>query len=87
MGHVAFVQFNALIPLTNEIFVTAAYFPPRPASDRVLTLIHEFIHLFNRAPGHPGGQFTFFQRATLGLDFDDAVLNPYCYEGFARFLP
>ncbi len=107
MGHVAFIEFNTLMPITNEIFVTPSYFAPisqpptasaatqAPAArqsprlplDRVLTLIHEFIHLFNGQPGHPGGQFAFFMRFALNLNFADAVLNPYSYEGFARYLP
>jgi hypothetical protein len=82
----------------NSLYVRDGYFRKssgkstvaNPQSDRVLTLIHEHVHLiFSRNPGdgHPGGQFLYFGRTTLGAAASDAVKNPYCYQYYAEFVP
>jgi peptidoglycan hydrolase-like protein with peptidoglycan-binding domain len=94
MGHIAFVEYpGGATDLTNNtIFLTPAYFREKDPGERARTLIHEFIHMFNAGPGHPddtgnleNGQFDLEFRATMGIRFEHAVSNPYCYEYFAKW--
>ena len=94
--HVAFVKVPAFGPTPNEINITESYFSPEMGAGnfppitnqtaRALTLIHEFIHLFNEGQGHPGGQPVAFQRTRLNIPFNDAVFNAWCYESYAKWL-
>lgn len=93
MGHVAFVEYRLGQPLANNtVFLTPAYFAEKDAAERARTLLHEFVHLFNAGPGHPGpdgspdsGQFSLFSRGRMGVPFEHALFNPYCYEYFAKW--
>jgi hypothetical protein len=81
----------------NKMFIRPEYFravaggkaTAKPQLDRVLALIHEYVHLrfpTNPGDGHPGGQFLSFGRGPLGVAANDAVRNPYCYEYYAQFV-
>lgn len=93
MGHVAFVEYKLGQPLaSNTVFLTPAYFEEKDQVERARTLLHEYVHMFNAGPGHPGpdghpdtGQFTLFQRQRMGVPFEHALYNPYCYEYFAKW--
>jgi hypothetical protein len=91
-GHAAFVKYVVPLPFAvNEIFITPGYFGNGNPVDRAVALIHEHIHLTNAAPGHPGvggleGSQAPFGRAALGIEFENAAVNPYCYESFAKWL-
>jgi hypothetical protein len=93
MGHVAFVEYKFGQPLANNtVFLTPAYFAEKDQSERARTLLHEYVHMFNAGPGHPGpdghpdtGQFTLFERRRMGIPFEHALYNPYCYEYFAKW--
>ena len=72
----------------NGVFVHKEYFGLSPR-DRALTLIHEYVHLRcpeNGGDGHPGGQVIMFDEGDVGIDYDKAVKNPYCYQYFADWL-
>lgn len=94
MGHVAFVEYplGATDLTNNTVFLTPAYFAEKDPGERARTLIHEFIHMFNAGPGHPddsgnleNGQFDMQFRAPMGIRFEHALFNPYCYEYFAKW--
>ncbi len=94
LGHVAFVEYpvGATALTNNTVFLTPAYFREKDPGERARTLIHEFIHMFNAGPGHPddtgnleNGQFDLEIRATMGIRFEHALFNPYCYEYFAKW--
>ena len=94
--HVAFVKVPVFGPTPNEIHITESYFSREMGAGnfpvvsnqfaRALTLIHEFIHLFNEGQGHPGGQPIAFQRTRLDIPFANAVFNAWCYESYAKWL-
>ncbi|MEX2561433.1 MAG: peptidoglycan-binding domain-containing protein [Pirellulales bacterium] len=88
MGHAAFVRFNTLRPFISEIFFTKAYFDTVEPKKRACTIIHEYIHMVNIQPGHPGsteGGMALFSRTRMGIEYGNAVLNPYCYDYFAEW--
>lgn len=93
LGHEAFVEYKIGSPLANNtVYLTPAYFAKADATDRALTLLHEYVHLYNAGPGHPGkdghpdsGQMTHFMRTRIGIPFEHALYNPYCYEYFAKW--
>lgn len=90
IGDPAVLEFDSFPDRTrpNTILVRPSYFFKAPV-DRALTLLHHYIHLrFPRNPGdgHPGGMLARFARGSMGIGFEDASRNPYCYEYFARFL-
>jgi hypothetical protein len=84
---IEFVAFTkSSVP--NAIFVRDTYFS-RAQRDRVLTLIHECVHLINplnSGDGHPGGVVIMFAEGDVGVDYDDASKNPYCYQYFVDWL-
>jgi hypothetical protein len=89
-GNPNVLEFDAFADRTqpNTIFVRNAFFS-KAAPDRAITLLHEYVHLRfpnNSGDGHPGGQMVMFGRGRMGIAFDDASRNPYCYEYFARFV-
>ena len=89
-GNPAVLEFDAFVDrnVANTIFVRAAYFL-KAAPERAITLIHEYVHLrFQNNPGdgHPGGAVLMFTRGNIGIPFASAVLNPYCYDYYARFV-
>ena len=72
----------------NFIFVRDSYFA-LAQRERALTLIHECVHLINplnSGDGHPGGTVIMFGEGDVGVDFDDARRNPYCYQYFVDWL-
>jgi hypothetical protein len=72
----------------TTIFLRREYFA-KAASERPLTLLHEYVHLVfsgNPGDGHPGGQIITFTRTVLKVPFADASKNPYCYEYYARYV-
>jgi hypothetical protein len=72
---------------TNFIFITPLYYKKTVQKYRSATLIHEFIHLIQRQSGHPGSiQIIFGGQTYLGIPFDKAFDNPYCYQYFAEWL-
>ncbi len=93
IGHDAFVEYKFGSPLSgNKIFLTKSYFAKSSQPERALILIHEFIHLHNNGAGHPGadgnmdsGQVLLFQQSHIGIPFEFALFNPYCYEYFAKW--
>lgn len=94
MGHIAFVEYpvGATALTNNTVFLTPAYFREKDPGERARTLLHEFIHMFNAGPGHPddtgnleNGQFDLEFRAPMGIRFEHALFNPYCYEYFAKW--
>tara|TARA_B100000809_G_scaffold150473_1_gene147974 strand:- start:94 stop:651 length:558 start_codon:yes stop_codon:yes gene_type:complete len=82
LGHKAFVVSNNV----REIFIVSPSFFRQPPRVRALTLIHEYIHLLFPTDGHPGEQQVLFERSRLGIPYDDASRNAYCYEYFADWL-
>lgn len=93
MGHAAYVKYTSLLGVLppTEIYITQGYFDMPDIVDRAVTLIHEYIHLINKQPGHPGNnneetRFQLFARSNMGLEYDAAVVNAYCYEYFAKWL-
>jgi len=92
MGYPAFVKSSNLPARpANEIFITHGYFGIGNPLQRACTLIHEHIHLGNTAGGHPGNNnqdFTdlLFERRHIGVEFQHAGVNAYCYEYFANWL-
>lgn len=93
LGHEAFVEYTFGSPLANNtVYLTPAYFAKTEATERALTLLHEYVHLYNAGPGHPGrdghpdsGQMLHFMRTRIGIPFEHALYNPYCYEYFAKW--
>jgi hypothetical protein len=84
------IEFLAFTKPTeaNSIFVRDGYFS-QAQRDRALTLIHESVHLIfpaNFGDGHPGGVVILFDEGDVGIDFDDASKNPYCYQYFVDWL-
>jgi len=69
-----------------EIFIVSPSFFRKPSRVRALTLIHEYIHLLFPTGGHPGGEEVLFERSRMGIPYDDASRNAYCYENFADWL-
>jgi hypothetical protein len=75
----------------NEIYFTKGYFQTQDSVKRAITIIHEYIHLVNTVGGHPGNdgvdnQLEFYTRAHIGIEFQWAAVNAYCYEYFAQWL-
>jgi len=70
----------------NIIFLTPHYFNNANQKRRAATLIHEFIHMVQKKGPHPGKVPIMFQQAHLGIPFDQAIDNPYCYQYFAEWL-
>lgn len=94
MGHIAFVEYPPPPGdmTNNTVFLTPAYFREQDPGERARTIIHEFVHMFNAGPGHPddtgnpdNGQFDLQMRAPMGIRFENALFNPYCYEYFAKW--
>ncbi len=93
IGHDAFVEYKFGVPLSgNKIFLTKSYFEKGSQPERALILIHEYIHMFNNGAGHPGadgnpnsGQLTLFQQTHIGIPFEFAIYNAYCFEYFAKW--
>lgn len=72
----------------NFVFVRDAYFS-RAQRDRALTLMHECVHLIyppSSGDGHPGGVVIMFAEGDVGIDYNDASKNPYCYQYFVDWL-
>lgn len=94
--HVGFVVIPVFGFTQNEIFLTESYFAadmgagnfPAISAEtaRALTLIHEFIHLYGEVRDHPGGQPVLFMRSRMGIKYEDAKWNPWCYENYAKWL-
>jgi hypothetical protein len=67
----------------DSIFIRDVYFSRSP-TDRALILVHEYVHLrnpMNPGNGHPGGIVIMFDKeGDVGIDYDDAIKNPYCYQ-------
>ncbi|MFO7524131.1 MAG: hypothetical protein R6W68_01635 [Ignavibacteriaceae bacterium] len=71
----------------NVINITPHYFINTTQKYRSATLIHEFIHMVQDKIGHSGNiQITFEGQIYLGIPFDLAYDNPYCYQYFAEWL-
>ena len=71
----------------NVIYFTPHYFKTATQKKRAAILIHEFIHIVQRQNGHPGGvKIIFGKQTSLGIPFDKAFDNPYCYQYFAEWL-
>jgi hypothetical protein len=92
MGHSLFVRYVWPLPAPpNEIFITPNYFGNGDPISRAIAWIHEHIHLTNAVQGHPGNggaevQPIFLGRQTVGIEYEHAAVNPYCYELFAKWL-
>ena len=78
---------------TGSVYISDNYFKLLDPSaekkrrlERSVTLIHEYIHLIFPGEGHPGGVFQSDDRAKIGVPFDEAIKNAYCYEYFAYWL-
>jgi hypothetical protein len=73
----------------DSIFIRDVYFSRSP-TDRALILVHEYVHLrnpMNPGNGHPGGIVIMFDKeGDVGIDYDDAIKNPYCYQHFVEWL-
>ncbi|MGD0568540.1 MAG: hypothetical protein ABSA78_09050 [Candidatus Sulfotelmatobacter sp.] len=72
----------------NSIFLRDGYFS-LAQRERALTLIHESVHLIypaNFGDGHPGGVVIMFAEGDVGIDYDNASKNPYCYQYFVDWL-
>jgi hypothetical protein len=84
------MEFLAFVkpPDETSVFVRDIYFR-RDQRTRAIALIHEYVHLRNpRNPdsGHPGGVVLSFDEADLGIKYDDAIKNPYCYQYYVDWL-
>jgi len=68
------------------VYISRQYFNAPPLFCHA-ALIHEMIHHFNgrRSDAHPGG-IKPSGKLPLGIPFQQAVLNPYCYQWFAIYL-
>ena len=72
----------------KSIFVRDIFFQ-RSARYRAITLIHEYVHLRfpqNQGDGHPGGTIIMFEEGEIGIKYEDAIKNPYCYQYFVDWL-
>jgi hypothetical protein len=83
-GNANAIEFVAFTKSTeaNAMFIRDTYFN-RPQRDRALTLIHEYVHLrnpLNSGDGHPGGVVILFEEGDVGVDYPNAIRNPYCYQ-------
>lgn len=83
-------EFLAFTKTTDDksIFLRDVYFK-RDQRTRALVLVHEYVHL--RYPAdppndHPGGVLALFAETDIGIDYDDAIHNPYCYQYFIDWL-
>jgi hypothetical protein len=88
MGYAAFIDFpnRGIRPYLNEIYVTDGYFDTNAQLDRVVTLIHETFHLLINTSGHPGSGDADLGLRPMGIPYDQAVNNAYCYDHFAKWL-
>jgi hypothetical protein len=91
--HDLFVKYNFPMPFPdNEIFILPSYFGNGNPVERAVGWIHEHIHLTNAVGGHPGnggvdnGDTVLLARAAIGIEFENAAVNPYCYAYFAKWL-
>ncbi len=81
--------FNAfVIPSrpTEINIVNPHYFSMKSEKERVSTLIHEGIHLIFPKVGHPGKIPLVFERTSLGIPYEKAKKNAYCYQYFAEWI-
>lgn len=75
---------------SNQIYIRNEFFRQQPP-EQALMIIHEYIHLLypnNPGDGHPGGMILALARTPqgLGIPFDQAVRNPYCYDYYGQFV-
>jgi hypothetical protein len=81
------LEFGAFVKSgSEEIFITSQFFRNHSRQSRAATLIHEFIHLVQVMPGHPGGVKVMFEQTSMDIPFEQAVDNPYCYQYFAEWI-
>ena len=84
------VEFLAFTKTSDEnsIFVRDLYFK-KDQRYRAVTLIHEYVHLrypASSGDGHPGGVAIVFEEGDVGIGYNDAIKNPYCYQYFVDWL-
>ncbi len=84
------IEFHAFTKSSdpNSVFIRGQYFP-NDRRYRALTLIHEHVHLcnpLNPGDGHPGGAIIMFDEGDVGVEYVDAIRNPYCYQYFADWV-
>jgi hypothetical protein len=73
----------------NSMFIRNQYFSGRSRRERALTLIHEYVHLRNPqnpGDGHPGGVVIMFGEGDVGIEYRNAIRNPYCFQYFVDWL-
>lgn len=97
LGKKAFILFTDGEP-EQAIYVTESYFAPdggkgnlppvSPQMERALTLIHEYVHYYCKVEGHPprDEDSYHFIRTRMGIPYQHAQWNPYCYEHYAKWL-
>ncbi len=74
----------------REIFITHSFVHNYTLKERAAYLAHEYIHLAHWPHGHPGpgGEHlaVSFGQSTLGIPFNDAMNNAYCYQYFIEWM-
>src|SRR5947209_13479201 len=87
-GEIDFDAYVITPSSTDKIFVRDSFLGKHDPRDRALTLIHEFVHLVHTQFGedHPGGAVISFDASSLGVPYDKAIKNPYCYQAFADWI-
>lgn len=85
------IDFDAYVVTpspTDKIFVRNSFLNKHDPRERALTLIHEMVHLIHTQFGedHPGGVVISFDASSLGVPYDKAIKNPYCYQAYADWI-